>query len=426
MNDEVPLSTINSANNTILFILAVLVLSYSFFSASETAFSSLNRVKIKALANSGNKKAIQTLKLDEQFSKLLTSILIGNTIVNVVSASLATELFINLLGNNGVMVSSIVMTLTIMVIGEILPKTFAKRMPEKFAMAVTPLLKILVFIFTPLTIIFNFFEKILNKKIDEDDTYSTEEFITMVEEANEEGDMEDHEAEIITNALEFNDLDVGEIYTPRIELVAIDIDKHTIEDIERMYRDSGFSRLPVYKDSIDNIIGVLHEKDFYYHLFYEKSTDIKSILKTVLFTSSQVKISSLLKQFQKSKTHMAIVCDEYGGTDGIITMEDILEELVGEIYDEHDEVIEYYTKIDDNTYLVKADLDIEDLFEHFSIECDEEFEFNTTSAWVIDNFDRIPEVGESFDYKNMHIEVSEADEKKINQIKITFIENDDN
>ena len=297
-------------NNTILIILAVLVLSYSFFSASETSFSSLNKVKIKALANSGNKKAIATLKLDEEFSKLLTTILIGNTIVNVVSASLATEFFINLLGNNGVAVSSIVMTLLIMIVGEIIPKTMAKHMPEKFAMSVTPILRVLVFIFTPLTFIFNFFEKLLNKSFsDEDDTYSTEEFITMVEEANEEGDMEDHEAEIITNALEFNDLDVGEIYTPRIEIVAIDIDKDSIEDIEVLYRDSGYSRLPVYQGSIDNIIGVLLEKDFYYHLFYEKSTDIKSILKEVLYTSPQVKISSLLKQFQKSKLHMAIVCD---------------------------------------------------------------------------------------------------------------------
>ena len=410
------------SSNSILFILAVLVLSYSFFSASETAFSSLNRVKIKALANAGNKRAESTLKLDENFSKLLTTILIGNTIVNVVSASLATQLFIDLFKQNGVAISSVVMTLVIMIIGEILPKTIAKHIPEKFAMSVTPLLNILVFIFTPLTFIFNFLENGLNKLFkDNDETYSTEEFITMVEEANEDGEMEDHEADLITNALEFNDLDVGEIYTPRIDIVAIDIDNDSIEDIEVKYRDSGFSRLPVYKDSIDNIVGVLLEKDFYYHLFYEKSTDIKNILKEVVYTSPQVKISSLLKQFQKTKTHMAIVCDEYGGTDGIITMEDILEELVGEIYDEHDEIIEYYTKIDDSTYLVKGDLDIEDLFEHFEIEMEEEYEFNTTSAWVIDMLDKIPDIGDDFDYKNLHVEVTKASEKKVDEIKITIL-----
>lgn len=409
------------SNSTILIILIILVLCYSFFSASETAFSSLNKIKLKALANSGNEKAQKTLDLAEDFSKLLTTILIGNTIVNVVSASLATVLFTNIVGGNGVAVSSIVMTLVIMIIGEIIPKNMAKYVPEKFAMNSTWFLRFLVFIFTPLTYVFNFIENIIAKFYGEiNDTYSTDEFITMVEEANEDGDIEDHEAEIITNALEFNDLDVGEILTPRIDVIAIDLNDDSIEDIELKYRDSGFSRLPVYVDSIDNIIGVLIEKDFYYHLLYEKSTNIKEILKEVIYTSEQVKISSLLKQFQTTKTHMAIVVDEYGGTQGIITMEDILEELVGEIYDEHDEVIEYYKKIDDNTYLVKADEDIDDLFEHFAIENNEDYEFNTVSAWVIDILDKIPVKGDNFDFKNMHIEVTDADSKKVNEIKITF------
>ena len=408
-------------NNSILIILIILVLCYSFFSASETAFSSLNRIKLKALANTGNKRAERTYELTEKFPQLLTTILIGNTIVNVVAASLATVLFTNILGGNGVAVSSVVMTLVIMVFGEIIPKNIAKHIPEKFAMSVTWILNLLVWLFTPLTFIFNYLEKLISNMFKADsETYSTDEFITMVEEANEEGDMEDHEADLITNALEFNDLDVGEILTPRTDMIAVDIDEDTAEEIELKYRDSGFSRLPVYQDNIDNVIGVLIEKDFYYHLLYEKSKDIKPILKDVLYTSEQVKISSLLKQFQTSKTHMAIVVDEYGGTQGIITMEDILEELVGEIYDEHDEVIEYYKKIDDNTYLVKADVDYDDMFEHFGIDIDEEYEFNTTSAWVIDMLDKIPSIGDSFDYKNMHIEVTDADSKKVNEVKITF------
>ena len=408
-------------NSDLLIIISILILCYSFFSASETSFSSLNKIKIKALANAGNKRAEKTNELTENFSKLLTTILIGNTIVNVVSASLATVLFTNLFGAQGVTVSSIVMTLMIMIIGEIVPKNIAKFIPEKFAMASTPILSFLVWIFTPLTFVFKFLEDLIAKFFgNRSETYSTDEFITMVEEANEDGDIEDHEADLITNALEFNDLDVGEILTPRIDVIAIDIDDYTIEEIELKYRDSGFSRLPVYKESIDNIIGVLIEKDFYYHLFYEKSVDIKSILKEVIYTSPQVKISSLLKQFQTSKNHMAIVVDEYGGTEGIITMEDILEELVGEIYDEHDEVIEYYKKIDDNTYLVKADVDYDDMFEHFGIEVDEEYEFNTTSAWVIDMLDKIPVKGDSFDFKNMHIEVTDADSKKVNEIKVTI------
>lgn len=408
-------------NSDLLIIISILILCYSFFSASETSFSSLNKIKIKALANAGNKRAEKTYELTENFSKLLTTILIGNTIVNVVSASLATVLFTNLFGAQGVTVSSVIMTLMIMIIGEIVPKNIAKFIPEKFAMASTPILSFLVWIFTPLTFVFKFLEDLIAKFFgNRSETYSTDEFITMVEEANEDGDIEDHEADLITNALEFNDLDVGEILTPRIDVIAIDIDDYTIEEIELKYRDSGFSRLPVYKETIDNIIGVLIEKDFYYHLFYEKSVDIKSILKEVIYTSPQVKISSLLKQFQTSKNHMAIVVDEYGGTEGIITMEDILEELVGEIYDEHDEVIEYYKKIDDNTYLVKADVDYDDMFEHFGIEVDEEYEFNTTSAWVIDMLDKIPVKGDSFDFKNMHIEVTDADSKKVNEIKVTI------
>jgi len=412
-------------NSNLLTIIILLVLCYSFFSASETAFSSLNKIKLKALANSGNKRAEQAYNLAENFSKLLTTILIGNTIVNVVSASLATVFFTKMLGDNGVTVSSIVMTLLIMIVGEIVPKNIAKYIPERFAMAVTPILRFLVFIFSPLTFVFEYMEKMFaNIFKNNSETYSTDEFITMVEEANEEGDIEDHEADLITNALEFNDLDVGEILTPRIDVIAVDLNEDSIEEIELKYRDSGYSRLPVYENNIDNIIGVLIEKDFYYHLLYEKSTNIKEILKEVIFTSPQVKISSLLKQFQTNKTHMAVVVDEYGGTQGIITMEDILEELVGEIYDEHDEVIEYYKKIDDNTYLVKADVDYEDMFEHFGIEADEDYEFNTTSAWVIDMLDKIPVKGDSFDYKNMHIEVTDADSKKVNQIKITFKENE--
>ena len=413
-------------NSDLLIIITILVLCYSFFSASETSFSSLNKIKIKALANAGNKRAEKTYELLENFSKLLTTILIGNTIVNVVSASLATVFFTKLMGDNGVTVSSVVMTLVIMVIGEIVPKNIAKFIPEKFAMASTPILSFLVWIFKPLTFIFNYVENLIAKIYGgKSDTYSTDEFITMVEEANEDGDIEDHEADLITNALEFNDLDVGEILTPRIDVIAIDLEKDTIEEIELKYRDSGFSRLPVYKDSIDNIIGVLIEKDFYYHLLYEKSTNIKEILKEVLYTSPQVKISSLLKQFQTSKTHMAVVVDEYGGTQGIITMEDILEELVGEIYDEHDEVVEYYKKVDDNVYLVKAEVDYEDMFEHFGIDIDEEYEFNTTSAWVIDMLDKIPVKGDNFDFKNMHIEVTDADSKKVNEIKITFKKEED-
>ena len=405
------------SNNTILMILVALVLCYSFFSATETAFSCANRIKIKTLARNGDKKADACIKLYDQYSKLLTTVLIGNTIVNVVAATLATVFFVNIYHSKGATISSIVMTLVIMIIGEIIPKNLASSYPEKFAIAITPIIKFIMIIFAPLTFIFRNLEKLFKvKKEDNDDIQ--EEFLTMVEEAVEENDIEEHEADIISNAIEFNDIDVGEIYTPRTDVVAIDIDNDSIEDIEELFRQSGFSRLPVYKESMDNILGVLLEKDFYYHFYCKKDINsIEEILSKAIFTSHQVKSLSLLKEFQSSKTHLAVVVDEYGGTDGIITLEDILEELVGEIYDEHDMIEEFVTKIDDNTFIIKGDFELDKFFDFFNIK-EEEFEYNTLSALIIDRFDRIPKVKETIEYNDLLIEVLKTDNKKILSAKV--------
>lgn len=407
------------SNNTILIILVALVLCYSFFSATETAFSCANRIKIKTLARNGDKKAGVCIKLYDQYSKLLTTVLVGNTIVNVVAATLATVYFVNIYNSKGATISSIVMTLVIMIIGEIIPKNLASSYPEKFAITITPVINLIMIIFTPLTFIFKSLEKLFKvKKEDNDDIQ--EEFLTMVEEAVEENDIEKHEADIISNAIEFNDIDVGEIYTPRTDVVAIDIDNDSIEDIEELFRQSGFSRLPVYKESMDNIIGVLLEKDFYYHFYCKKDiNDIKEILTKALYTTHQVKSLSLLKEFQLSKSHLAVVVDEYGGTDGIVTLEDILEELVGEIYDEHDLIEEFVNKVDDNTYIVKGDFELDKFFDYFNIKEEEELEYNTLSALIIDKFDRIPQPKETIIYNNISIEVLKTDNKKILSVKIS-------
>lgn len=410
-------------NNTIIILLVFLVILSAFFSATETAFSSVNKVRLKYLANNGNKKAEKVLKLSDDFTSLLTTILIGNNIVNILASSLSTVLFINLFGENGVSISTLAMTIIILVFGEVTPKSMAKEMPESFTMAVCSIISFLNTVFRPVNFIF---EKIKNlasipfKNKGEDNSFISEEFITMVEDAQEEGNMDEHEADLLTNAIEFNDLDVRDILTPRVDVVAVDIDDYTMEEIKNLYRDNGYSRLPIYEGSIDNVIGVLHEKDFYFLYYTDSTTPLRQMIKSVIYTSPHVKIFALLRQLQSTKSHMAIVIDEYGGTAGIITMEDILEELVGEIYDEHDKVVEYYKKIDDYTYLVKGDLDIDDLFSHFDIAIDEEYDFNTTSGWVINNMDKIPVVGESFDFKNMHITVTDADNKKVNEIKIEF------
>ena len=408
-------------DNTILAVLVVLVLLSAFFSATETAFSSLNKIKLKNLVNNGDKRALKTYNLAEDYSSLISTILIGNNIVNIMSSSLATLLFVKWFGDDlGVTYSTIVMTLIVLTFGEITPKSIAKEIPEQFAMAVTPVVSVLVIVLKPVNFIFDCLRKLLSLLIkvkNDDEGYSSDEFITIVEEAHNDGEMDEHEADLITNAIEFNDLEVKDVLVPRVDVAAIE-DTATLDEIEKMFREKGYSRLPVYRETIDNIIGILHEKDFYYIYYTKAKTQISQIIKDVLYTSPQIRVSALLRQLQSSKIHLAVVIDEYGGTAGIITMEDILEELVGEIYDEHDEVEEFYTKIDDNTYLVKGDLDIDDMFEYFNIVMKEEYDFVTTSGWVIHNCDCIPTIGTQFDFENLHITVTDADKKMVKEIKV--------
>ncbi len=405
-------------NNTII-VLIILVFLSACFSATETAFSSLNKIRLKNMANNGDKKAEKTLELAEEFNSLLSTILIGNNIVNIASSSIATVLFVAIFKENGALISTVIMTVTILIFGEITPKSVAKAHPEQFAMFFTPFISVLVVLFKPLTFLFNGLAFLISKlfKSQESDEFRSEEFITMVEEAQEGGNMNEDEADLITNAIEFNDQEVGKVYTPRVDMVANDIND-SLDEIDKSFRESGFSRLPIYSGSIDNVVGILHEKDFYFHYYKDSATSIEQILTKPVFTTEHLKISALLKQLQKCKSHMAIVIDEYGGTLGIITMEDVLEEIVGEIYDEHDEVIEYFKKLDDVTYLVNCDADIEDMFEYFDIVPDEEYEFNTVAGWVIFNLDKIPLINDKFSYKNLDVTVIDADEKTVNEIKV--------
>ena len=408
-------------SNGLIITLVILVALSAFFSSTETAFSSVNKIKIKNLANNGNKKAAKVYKIIENYSTFLSTILVGNNIVNITGSSLATVLFINLFGQEiGATYSTIVMTIVVLIFGEIIPKALAKERPEAFSLAVVNIISALMIILKPINFIFERFKNFVIRffkvqKVDE--SYSSEEFITIVEEAQKGGEMDDHEADLLTNAIEFNDLDVKDIMTPRVDVVAISVDTD-YEQILEVYRQSGYSRLPVYGSSIDDIIGVLHEKDFY-HIYYAKTKkSLKQALKQVIYTTPYIKISSLLRQLQANKTHFAIVIDEYGGTSGIVTMEDILEELVGEIYDEHDEIEEYYKKIDDNTYLVKGDCNIDDMLEFFGVDESDDFEFVSVSGWVIDTCDKIPVKGDGFTYGKLHITVTDADEKKVNVIKV--------
>ena len=411
----------DNESTQLIITLIILVLFSAFFSATETAYSSLNKIRIKNMANNGNTKADRVLNHLDHFDKLITTILVGNNIVNITSASLATVLFVKHFPTNGVTYSTIVMTLVVLVFAEITPKVIAKEIPETYAIAVCGFMSFLMTILTPVNLIFTGWKKLLQTlfHFENTDYISSDELLTMVEEAQNDGEIDEHDGNLISNAIEFNELEVKDIFTPRVDVIAADINS-SIDDISRLFRDYGFSRLPIYDGSIDNIVGIIHEKDFY-SLLLDNRNDIHSIMSKIVYTNLYIKINDLLRQLQSNKTHLAIVVDEYGGTAGIITLEDILEELVGEIWDEHDEIIEYYTPIDESTYLVSGNTNLEEMFDHFDIDLEEEYEFTTVSAWTIHLFDKIPEENEAIDYKNMHITVKETDGKVIQSIEIHFL-----
>lgn len=413
----------DSNSSTLIIAYGILLLMSSYFSATETAFSSINRIRIKHLANSGDKRAMQTLSLAEDFDRVLSTILIGNNIVNIASASLATVIFTRYYGASGVTISTIVTTILVLIFGEITPKSIAKESPEAFAIFSTPIIKVLIFLFQPLNLIFSYWKKILSKifKFKGKQTITQEELITLVDEAECEGGIDANESELIRSAIEFNDLDAGEILTPRVKIIAVN-EKSTIEEVKTIFMTHGFSRLPVYNETVDNIIGVMHEKDFYNMLHYEKDS-IHSIIKNILCVAPQMKISELLRRLQRSKSHIAVVVDEYGGTMGIVTLEDILEELVGEIWDEHDEIIELFTKIGDHKYLIHCNADLEDLFERFNLKSkSNDYNAVTVSGWVIQECGRIPEMGDTFIYENLKVNITKTDSRRVLEIEVEIIQ----
>ena len=416
----------NESNSTIIIALILLVGGSAFFSATETAFSSVNKIRLKNMANDGDRRAKKALDLAENYDKLLTTILVGNNLVNIMATALATVLFTRIYHDLGATISTAVMTVVVLIFGEVTPKSIAKETPEKFAMSVCGIIGFLVVLLTPINLLFTLWKMLISHlfHVENDEGMTQEELITIVEEAMNDGDLEEHESDLITAAIEFNDLEVNEILTPRVDVVALDIET-SMEGMEEAFRTNSFSRFPIYENTIDNVIGILHEKDFYY-AFYNDAEDVRAILKPIQYTSSHVKISELLRQLQNSKTHMAVVLDEYGGTAGIITMEDILEELVGEIYDEHDEIREYWHQVDEKTYLVEGDCDLGEMFELFDMEeTDDEYDVNTVSGWAIQNMNRIPKEGDTFVADDLFVTIMEADEKLVKNVKVQLLEKEE-
>ena len=414
----------------LLVALIILILFSGFFSAIETAFSCANKIKLRTLASNGNKRATKVLVLaEENFDMLISTILVGNNIVNISAATISTLLFALLIKNPKIdssFVSTAVTTVVVLIFGEITPKFIAKTYPEKLAMLFYPVIRFFTYIFKPINIIFSGWKKFISVvfKLKNEEIITEEEIITIVEEAKEDGTLKQEETELIKSVIEFDDQEVENIYTPRVNLVAVDINS-SMEDIQKVFQTTKFSRLPVYLETIDQIIGTIHQSDFY-SLLFTKATSIKSILKEPYFTTSHTKISKLLNQLQKNKTHMAIVLDEYGGTLGIVTMEDILEELVGEIWDEHDVEIAHYFKEDDTTYIVNGNAPTDIIFELFNHEDEKDnFEANTVSGWILEYLGEIPISGTTFKFKNLQIDILQSTVKKINKVRISLQEDNE-
>lgn len=413
----------DSSGIIMILVLGFLILMSAYFSATETAFSTYNKIRVKNMASEGNKKAALVLSISKDYDKMLSSILIGNNIVNITSASLATVIFTKHFGDLGVTISTVVMTVLVLIFGEISPKSMAKEFPERFSLFSAPILRFFIILLTPLTFLFSQWKKLLSKffKSSDSPSITDEELITIVDEAHIEGVLDAHESELIRSAIEFDDLSSGDIAIPRVDITAISLETPLIE-IEKLFSTTGFSRLPVYTESIDNIIGMIHEKDFH-TLTHHEISSIKSIVSDVVYTSENMKISTLLRLLQKSKTHMAIVADEFGGTFGLVTLEDILEELVGDIWDEHDQIVEFFKPIDEKTTLVSCHANLIDMFEYFDISFqNKDLDSNTVNGWVVDLLGHIPKVGDVFVHENLEISITKASRKCVLEVKILRME----
>ena len=410
----------DSSSLTMIVILIVLVILSAYFSATETAFTSLNRIRLKSKADAGNRRAALALRLVDQYDNLLSTILVGNNIVNLSASSLATVFFTEGLRlQNGAVISTAVITIVVLIFGEVSPKSLAKEYPESFAVFSAPIMRILMVILTPVNFLFSLLKKLLSMVFHKegDSGITEEELVTMVDQAEIEGGLDQHESKLIRSAIEFNDMEVDEILTPRVDIVAVE-DTDSMDDIAQAFAESGYSRLPVYHEDIDDIIGGIHEKDFH-AARYRGQTDVKAITGPMLYTTGNTKISELLRILQREKAHMVIVVDDYGGTEGLVTLEDIVEELVGEIWDEHDEVIEEFKKQEDGSYLISCSADLTDLFDLFSIkgECDA----NTISGWVMEQIGRIPEEGDHFTSDGLDVTVTKVDHRRVLEIRVEVL-----
>ncbi len=410
---------LDGSTGVLLIIIVLLIGMSAFFSASEMAISSASRVRIKNLADDGNKKAEKVLWFIENFDKSISGILIGNNIVNISASSICTYIATKLWGVGGVGIATAAMTVLIIIFGEILPKSAAKKNAENFACGAANTLNVVIKALSPVAILFSGIKGAISRNDDEEDkkpSITEEELKVIIEEVMDEGVLEKQESKLAKSALEFDEIKVREVLTPRVNVVAIDADCD-IETVKSIIINGNFTRIPVYEENLDNVIGILHEKDFLAALAQGKNPDIKALMKEVMNVPDNVKISKVLAQMQKTKNQMAVVIDQYGGTAGIVTMEDILEELVGEIWDEHDVVLQMIVPVSHNKYIVNGAMNIDDLLEEIGYDGDEiESSYTTVGGWATQVLGKIPEKGESFETNGLKITIDSVKENKVSQV----------
>ena len=403
-----------------LFMIVLMVSLGVYFSATETAFSALNRIRIKTMADEGSKRAILVLRLHDDFDKLLSTILVLNNVVTLVAAAISTMLFVRHFGDIGATMSTVILTVVIVLIGDITPKSLAKEKPEKFALAAATFLYFCMTLLSPINHLFSKWKLLLKgvfKTTEDDDRMTEEELYSVVEVAQNDGVIDEEGKQLLDNAIEFNEHKAIDILTPRIDLEAVSVES-TEEEIAARFIESGYSRLPVYQDTIDDIVGVIHMKDFFNFTINKKGT-LAELFTPPLFVAPSTKISDLFNQLQTNKSHLAVVSDEYGGTAGIVTMEDILEELVGDIWDESDEIIVEFTPISDNEHKVLCSAYVKDLFAYFDLPLDAESESTSVSGWIMDMLGRLPEEGDTFTYKNLTVTVLKAEHRRVLECIVT-------
>ncbi|MBO5163462.1 MAG: HlyC/CorC family transporter [Ruminococcus sp.] len=403
-------------------LVLVMMIFSALFSGTETAYSSVNKLRLKNYEAQGSKKAAKALKLANRFDDVLTAVLIGNNIVNIGTSSVATVIFCNLLGDSGAAVSTAVITVLVLVFCEVLPKSYAKRNAEKIALLFASPLSVLVTLLKPFVWALNKMSSVF--KSEEAPTVTEDELKYMIDEIEEEGVIEEQESELMKNALDFDEITVNEILIPRVKVVGVEL-TDSIDDIKATFGSEMYSRMPVYEKSLDNIVGIITNKAFF-KMLVEGKDDIREIIQEVPHIADTNLISEAMRFMQRSKVHLAVVTDQYGGTKGIITLEDIIEELVGEIYDEDDEIITSIVKIGENRYETAGDTEIDDLLE--LLELDEavvDTDYSTIGGWITDVMEHIPEAGESAETGSFRLTAAQVNENKVEKVIIEILRKKD-